>query len=272
MTTSPINLDLRTDLRGRGALVCGASSGIGRACAMHLARLGASCVLLSRDERKLAGVRDALPTDAGQVHDTLAADMTDWAGTGARVGEYLSRTMRTLHVLVNNTGGPPAGAAIDATPEQLLAAVNAQLIAGQVLVRALLPGMKAAGFGRIINITSTSVKQPIANLGISNIVRPAVAAWAKCLATELGPFGITANNVLPGYTRTERLQSLFKGRADRQGITPEEIEREIVASTPAGRLGEPDEVAAAVAFLASPAASYINGINLPVDGGRLGTL
>jgi 3-oxoacyl-[acyl-carrier protein] reductase len=261
-----------TDLSGRAALICGSSSGIGRACAERLAALGASCLLVARDAAKLGAVRDALPRADAQAHDILPADLADWHGADQAVADWLARTGRTLHILICNTGGPPAGAAIDAAPEQILAAVNAQLLAAHALARRLLPGMKAANFGRIITITSTSVKQPIPNLGISNIVRPAVAAWAKCLATELGPFGITANNVLPGYTRTDRLRSLFEGRAKRDGTSVDAVERDIAASTPARRLGEPDEIAAAVAFLASPVAGYINGVNLPVDGGRLGTL
>jgi 3-oxoacyl-[acyl-carrier protein] reductase len=175
-------------------------------------------------------------------------------------------------ILINNTGGPPPGPAIDATPEQLRASLDSMLVSAQVLTQAAVPGMKAAKFGRIINITSTSVKAPIANLGLSNIIRAAVANWAKSLSQELGAFGITVNNVLPGYTATERLGSLVKNRAARQNLTEADVEKRIIADIPAGRFGEPGEIAAAVAFLATPAAAYVNGINLPVDGGRLGSL
>ncbi|GJQ30014.1 MAG: short-chain dehydrogenase [Phycisphaerae bacterium] len=263
---------MNLDLSGRTALVCGSSSGIGRACAMELAALGASCVLLARDAEKLRAVQGDLESSRGQKHAVLSADLADPGAARSAVAAWLAQSGATIHIVVNNTGGPPAGSALDASPDALLAAFQSQLLAAQAIAQLVVPGMKAARFGRIINITSTSVKAPIPNLGISNIVRPAVAAWAKCLATELGPNGITVNNVLPGYTRTERLASLFRGRAAKQGVTEEAVEAEIIASTPARRLGEAAEIAAAVAFLASPAAGYVNGINLPVDGGRLGTL
>ncbi|CAG0989982.1 3-oxoacyl-[acyl-carrier protein] reductase [Phycisphaerales bacterium] len=262
---------MNLDLSGRTALVCGSSSGIGRACAVELAALGASCVLLARDADKLKSAIAELPVK-GQKHHALAADLSKPAAARDAVAAWLTQWGVSIHIVINNTGGPPAGAAIDATPDQLLAAFNSQLIAAQMLVQLTVPGMKAAKYGRIINITSTSVKSPIPGLAISNIVRPAVAAWAKCLATELGPHGITVNNILPGYTKTDRLASLFKNRAAKQGLSESQIEADVIASTPAGRLGDPAEIAAAVAFLASPAAAYINGINLPVDGGRLGTL
>lgn len=177
-----------------------------------------------------------------------------------------------FHILVNNTGGPPAGAMIDATPGQLQAAFNALVLSAHHLAQLLVPGMRSAGYGRIINIESTSVKQPIPGLGLSNAVRAAAANWAKTLSMELAGSGITVNNVLPGYTDTDRLRSLFEGRAGREGRGADDVRAEVIASIPAGRLGKPEEVAAAVAFLASPAAAYINGINLPVDGGRLGSL
>lgn len=262
---------MNLDLTGRTALVCGASSGIGRACAVELASLGASCVLLARDADKLKSAVAELPSN-GQQHHALAADLSNPGAARDAVGSWLTQSKAAIHIVINNTGGPPAGAALDATPEQLLAAFNAQLIAAQMLAQLLVPSMKAAKYGRVVNITSTSVKSPIPGLAISNIVRPAVAAWAKCLATELGPHGITANNILPGYTKTDRLAALFKNRAAKQGLSESQIEADVIASTPAGRLGDPAEIAAAVAFLASPAAAYINGINLPVDGGRLGTL
>lgn len=259
-----------TDLSGKRALVCGASQGIGRACAEALAGLGASVTLASRSEDKLRAAAAALPRRDGQAHDWIAADFEQPAAADA-VRARLDPARPWL-ILVNNTGGPPAGGAIDATAEQLLAAVQAQLLTAHRLVHLLLPGWKAARFGRVINITSTSVKAPIPNLGISNIVRPAVAAWGKCLATELGGFGVTVNNVLPGYTETERLQGLLAARASKSGASAESVRGELNAATPAGRFGRPEEIAAAVAFLATPAAAYINGVNLPVDGGRLPTL
>jgi 3-oxoacyl-[acyl-carrier protein] reductase len=262
---------MNLDLTGKRALVCGSSAGIGRACAAELAAQGAHVTLAARDRAKLQGVLDALPRPKGQPHDLLVADFARPEDVRQAVAASADPS-RPWHILVNNTGGPPAGATLDAFPEQLVAAFNAQLVTAHVLAQLLVPGMKAASYGRIINITSTSVKQPIANLAISNIVRPAVAAWAKCLSQDLGPFGITVNNVLPGYTSTERLGSLMENRAKARGVPAEAIAKEWIATIPAARLGTPEDLAAAVAFLASPAAGYINGINLPVDGGRLGTL
>ncbi|MBL8999857.1 MAG: SDR family oxidoreductase [Phycisphaerae bacterium] len=262
---------MNTSLHGRRALVCGSTAGIGRACAMELAAAGASVTLIARDAAKLEATLSGLPRSVGQEHAALAADFTDPAGLRRTVQESLTEA-RPYHILINNTGGPPGGTAIDAPAEQYIAAFNAHIIAGQHLVQLLVPQFKKAGYGRIINIISTSVKQPIPNLGVSNTIRAAVASWAKTLSVELGPFAITVNNVLPGYTRTERLASLIAARAKSRGVEPSVIEKEFLATIPAGRFCEPEETAAAVAFLASPAAGYINGINLPVDGGRLGCL
>jgi 3-oxoacyl-[acyl-carrier protein] reductase len=179
---------------------------------------------------------------------------------------------RIFHVLINNTGGPKAGEAISADTAEYLRAFSNHLICNQILVQAVVDGMTKAGYGRIINIISTSVKQPLRGLGVSNTIRGAVASWAKTLATELGMFGITVNNVLPGATKTERLFSLFRTKAEASGRKLEEIEAEWLKEIPAGRFAEPEELANAVAFLASPLASYINGINVPVDGGRTGCL
>jgi 3-oxoacyl-[acyl-carrier protein] reductase len=265
-----------TSLSGKRALVCGASQGIGRACAEALAGLGASVVLMARDQARLRTVMDALPTNQGQRHGTLAADLSKPERVREVIGAELSRdgggAASPFHILINNTGGPPTGPLLDATLDQFRAAADSLLLSAHVLTQALVPGMREARYGRIINIQSTSVKQPIPNLGLSNTVRAAVANWAKTLSQELGPFGITVNNILPGYTATERLGSLVQGRAGKQGVSAAEIEKDMVASIPAGRFGKPEEIAAAAAFLATPAAAYINGVNLPVDGGRLGTL
>jgi 3-oxoacyl-[acyl-carrier protein] reductase len=264
---------MNLDLTGKRALVCGASQGIGRACAEALARQGARVTVVARDREKLAKVAENLArAPTGATHDYFHVDLSQPDQVRQTLQHHLAASPGDYHILIANTGGPPAGSAIEATPEQLLAAFNAQLVSAQVMVQTLLPGFKAAKYGRIITITSTSVKCPIPGLGISNIVRPAVAAWAKCLATELGPFGITANNVLPGFTSTERLSTLVKGRAGKSGASEEDITREMTASIPAGRFGAPEELAAVVAFLASPAAAYVSGVSIPVDGGRLPTL
>ncbi len=259
---------MNISLAGKRALVCGASRGIGRATAEALAAQGARVVLVARDAKALEVVRDGL---AGDGHTAISTDLGDPAAAAAVVGEHLAAT-GTVHILVNNTGGPKGGPAHTAAAEEFEVAFRQHLVANQLLVQAVVPGMREAGFGRIINVISTSVKEPIAGLGVSNTIRGAVANWAKTLAGELGPSGITVNNVLPGFTRTDRLASLFEGRASARGVPLETVEDEARARIPLGRFAEPAEIAAAIAFLASPAAAYINGINLPVDGGRTGSL
>lgn len=177
-----------------------------------------------------------------------------------------------MHILVNNTGGPPGGPIIDADTDEFLTAFNMHLVNNHQLTQAVVPYMKEAKYGRIINIISTSVKQPLNGLGVSNTIRGAVASWAKTMANELGQFGITVNNVLPGSTNTGRITSIIESRAQKSGRSQEEVKQEMEAEIPARRFAEPAEVAAAAAFLASPAAAYINGINVPVDGGRTGCL
>ncbi len=261
----------RYSLIGKRAIVCGASQGIGRACAEEFARLGARVTLVARDEQALRDVCAALVRSGAEKHDWLAVDFDDPPAVGQRAREHLAQS-GPIHILVNNSGGPPAGAIFEAQPEQFLAAFQRHLVCNQLLAQTLVPGMKESGYGRIINIISTSVRQPIAGLGVSNTIRGAVASWAKTLANELAPFGITVNNVLPGYTATGRLDSIIKGRAERAGKTPEAIGKSMRDEVPMGRFAEPHEIAAAAAFLASPAASYITGVSLPVDGGRISAI
>ncbi len=259
------------DLRGRHALVCGGSEGIGLAAAQALAAMGADVTVLARRAARLAEVAAALPRPHdGQQHGFVAADASDAVALGDAVRTLC--TARPVHVLVNNTAGPPGGAAKDADPEQFVAVFRQHLVAGQVLLQAVLPGMREAGFGRLVNVISTSVKEPIVNLGVSNTIRGAVASWAKTLSRELGPLGITVNNVLPGYTRTQRLEQILDERARSTGRDRDDVAKAMLATVPAGRFADPAEVAAAIAFLCSPAAAYINGINLPVDGGRTQSL
>jgi 3-oxoacyl-[acyl-carrier protein] reductase len=226
--------------------------------------------LLSRSEDSLRKTRNELPAAAGQQHDFLVADFFNPATLKETLEHFTAST--SIQILVNNTGGPPAGPALTADLQDYLKAFSAHLICSQILVQALVPGMKNAHFGRIINIVSTSVKIPIRGLGVSNTIRGAVANWSKTLSSELGPFGITVNNVLPGATMTSRLTAILHDKSEKSGKTFEEIKNEMISEIPAGRICDPSEVAAAVAFLASPAAGYINGINLPVDGGRTGSL
>lgn len=255
------------DLTGKRALVCGSSQGMGRACAVELARLGAEVTLVARNEATLREALSALSTNAGQKHALIVADFADSAGLQAKVAHHVDQT-GPIQILVNNTGGPPHGAIVDATPDQFLQAISNHIVCNHLLVQTLLPGMKSSGYGRIVNIISTSVIQPIKGLGVSNTTRGAVANWGRTLAGELAPLGITVNNVLPGFTATGRLQTLFQAKAEKAGTTVEQVERGIVESIPMKRLADPAEIASVVAFLVSPAASYLTGVNLPVDGGR----
>lgn len=261
---------MNIDLTGKRALVCGSTQGIGRAAAMELAFLGASVTLVARSEEKLMEVISHLPADDTESHHYIVADFTDPELLKERVDVYLKD--HTIDILVNNTGGPAAGLAIDAKPEEFTAAFSQHLICNQLLVQAVVPGMKEGGWGKIINVISTSVKSPLKGLGVSNTIRSAVANWAKTLSVELAPFGITVNNVLPSTAMTGRLQSLIKTRADKEGKTLMQVEEDMISEIPLGRIGTAEDVAAAIAFLASPAADYINGINIPVDGGKTASL
>lgn len=261
---------MNLDLSGKTAVVCGSTQGIGKASAIELALLGANVTLVARNEEALKATIKQLPSTSGQTHRYLIADFQFPDQVKKVIHEFVAT--HDVHVLVNNTGGPPAGLAIDAEPEAFLSAFNSHLICNQIMTQAVVPSMKKAGYGRIINIISTSVKIPLRGLGVSNTIRGAVANWSKTLSVELGSFGITVNNVLPGTTMTGRLESIMKNKAEKTGKTYEEVKNEMIAEVPAGRISEPHEVAAAVAFLASPAAGYINGINVPVDGGRTGSL
>lgn len=259
---------MQLDLTGRHALVCGASEGIGRAAAHELALLGADVTVLARRAGVLAEVVAALPHVHGaQRHGLLAADMDDTAKLATAVRALVAGTR--VQILVNNTAGPPGGALHEAAPAAFEAAFRRHLLASQALLQAVLPGMREAGFGRVVNIVSTSVREPIPGLGVSNTVRGAVAAWAKTLSGELAGHGITVNSVLPGFTRTGRLATLIAANAQRSGRGEDEVAAGMLATVPAGRFAEPGEVAAAVAFLCSPAAAYVNGVALAVDGGRM---
>ena len=250
-------------LIGKRALVCGSTQGIGRAAAIELAALGASVTLVARNPERLAAVCKELPTTPGRGgadHRWFAADFADPSAVEQAIRADLAQhaSAPPYTILINNTGGPAGGPIADAQPDAFVAAFRSHVVCNQILVQALLPGMKSAGYGRIINIISTSVKAPIPGLGVSNTIRAAVANWAKTLATELAPLGITVNNVLPGFTDTERLKQLFTARATKEGKTLEEVTKASISTIPAGRLGRAEEIAAAIAFLATPAAAYIN--------------
>jgi 3-oxoacyl-[acyl-carrier protein] reductase len=252
-------------------MVCGSTQGIGKAVAMELATLGANVVLVARNEDKLKEVAIELPNNGSQQHSFLVADFSNPVQLQEILADFVARGT-IADILVNNTGGPKSGPILEADISEFLAAFNQHLICNHLLVQALVPGMKQKGEGRIINIISTSVKQPLPNLGVSNTIRGAVGNWSKTLANELGAFNITVNNVLPGATNTIRLQSIAEVKASKTGESVNAVFHEMAEESPMNRIAQPEEIAAAVAFLASPAAAYINGINIPVDGGRTKSL
>ncbi len=260
---------MNISLNGYHAVICGSTQGIGLAIAQELALNGARCTLIARNEGRLKEVVAGLPAAGpSHLHDYAVADFADAASVKQAIDQVISKG--PVHILINNTGGPAPGLLTDASPEQLVTAFTQHLFNYQQLVQAVLSGMQKAGYGRIINIVSTSVKIPIANLGVSNTVRAATAGWAKTLSLEVAKDGITVNNILPGYTVTDRLQKLVAANAQKQGIGEKELEEKMKQQIPARRFAEASELAALAAFLASPAASYINGTSIPVDGGSTG--
>jgi len=260
-------MDIR--LNGKTALVCGSTQGIGNAAAQVLASMGASVILLARNKEKLEQAIKLLPVVEDAQHSYLVADFADVNSVKAAVDLLKDRT---INILINNTGGPPSGPIVTAKAEEFLQAFNNHLICNHLLTQAVIPGMKSSGYGRIINVISTSVKIPLKNLGVSNTIRAAVANWSKTMANELASFQITVNNVLPGATHTQRLQSIMETKSANTKTDFDEVQQEMINEIPMKRFAKPEEVANAIAFLASPSASYITGINIPVDGGRTGSL
>ena len=258
-------------LNGKKALVCGSSKGIGAETAIELSNLGASIILVARNEDSLTSVLEELDISKNQKHSYLIADFDNPNKLKNKITDFVNNNT-PIHILINNSGGPKPGPIINANVQDFTNAFNRHLICNHILVQALVPNMKKIGFGRIINITSTSVKQPIKGLGISNTIRGAVANWAKTLSFELGEYGITVNNILPGYTDTQRLQEIFLDKSKKSNFDIESIISDAHSQIPLGRFADPKETAKAICFLASEDAAYINGINLPVDGGRLSTL
>lgn len=261
-------MDLR--LKGKNALVCGSSSGIGEASAIMLSRLGANVILLARNADALSVTEQKLDRSEGQEHAFIIADTSQHDELHKKIVGLTAQ--KPIHILVNNSGGPPAGPILNADVDAFRKAFDQHLLAYQLIVQQVVPGMKSEGYGRIINVISTSVKVPLHGLGVSNTVRAAVANWSKTLATELGPFQITVNNVLPGATETSRLTSIISNKAAKQNKSEDEVRSAMLSEIPMQRFGTSEEVASAVAFLASPAAAYITGTQITVDGGRTGVL
>ena len=259
---------MNLDLKNKNAIVCGSTQGIGEASAIELAKLGANITLIARNKSKLQDVLGSLDTSQAQKHNFLVVDFNDPVSLKDKLNEITD----TYHILINNTGGPAAGLISEANQQLFEDAFKMHLVNNQILVQKVVEGMKKVGFGRIINILSTSVKAPIPGLGVSNTIRAAVANWAKTLSIELGSHGITVNNILPGFTNTNRLKNIIINKANKQQKSIDEVSIIMRSSVPANRFGEAFEVANAIAFLCTPAAAYINGINLPVDGGRTQSL
>lgn len=258
-------------LTGRHALVGGASKGIGRASAEELALNGATVTVMARSADLLNDVRAQLPTPSGQAHQVLVGDTSDHEAMIHSVENHV-KNVGAIHIVVNNTGGPPGGPLVESSVEELIQAFHNHVLAAHQLMRVVIPTMRSEGYGRFINIISTSVKQPIEGLGVSNTTRGAMASWAKTLANEVAQDGITVNNVLPGATETERLTGIISRKSDKTGRSEDAVREEMLAEIPAHRFGTAAEIANAVGFLASPAAAYINGTSIIVDGGRTRTL
>lgn len=259
---------MNLDLTGKNALVCGGSKGIGNAIANELALLGAHVTICSRSEDSLKLAVAALDTSKGNNHSYFMADFSNPTNLKASLENFISETNTNFNILVNNTGGPAGGPIVNAAIEEFTSAFNNHLICNHILVKTLLPSLKANGYGRIVNIISTSVKVPLNGLGVSNTIRGAVASWGKTLANELGQFGITVNNVLPGATNTGRLNSIIANKANKTGKAVDAVSDGMKSIIPMARFGEANEIANMVAFLCSPAGSYVSGQSIAVDGGR----
>jgi 3-oxoacyl-[acyl-carrier protein] reductase len=261
---------MNLSLEGKFAVICGSTQGIGLAIAEELALLGANCTLIARNEDALKEAVHNLDIALRQQHGYLVADFSKPDELKKVIEKHAAKI--PVHILINNSGGPAAGPIIEATEEAFLTTFNQHLICNHILTKAVVTSMKREGYGRIINVISTSVKIPLKNLGVSNTIRGAVASWAKSMANELGQFNITVNNVLPGFTSTQRLSTIIEGTAKRGNVLVDIVEKNMKEEVPMKRFADASEVAAVAAFLASPAASYVNGVSIPVDGGRTGSI
>jgi len=259
---------MNLSLEGKTAVVCGSTQGIGMATATELATLGANVILVARNEEKLKKVASELPGNGS--HTYVSSDFSRPEELETTINAFLKG--KAVHILVNNTGGPAGGPINAAKTSEFINTFNQHLVCNHIMMQAVKDKMIEAKYGRIINVISTSVKQPLDGLGVSNTIRGAVANWSKTLANELGQFNITVNNVLPGATDTVRLKPIIENKSEKVGRAADDIKNDMANASPMKRIAQPEEVANAIAFLASPAASYINGINVPVDGGRTKSL
>lgn len=258
---------MNLNLKGKTALVCGGSRGLGYGAAIELAKLGAEVILLARSKKRLEANVKILNKINKKKNKFIVADLRNPIAVRDSIKEYLAK--KPIHILINNAGGPPVGNIAKANAAELTDAFNLHVLASHTITTAVIPSMKRAKYGRVINIVSTSVRQPIQNLGVSNTVRGAMASWAKTLSTELAKTGITVNNILPGTTKTERLDQIISGHMTKRKISKKQAKAALLAEIPMGRFAEVEEIACVIAFLASPASSYITGTSIPVDGGKI---
>jgi 3-oxoacyl-[acyl-carrier protein] reductase len=261
---------MKKQLLNKRALICGSSDGIGKASAIMMADQGCEVTLFARNREKLKSTLRELPKEDGQKHNYLCADFDDSSSLKKEIVSYVRELKDPINILINNSGGPKGGPLIEAKEEELRTTFERLLIANHIISKALVPGMKKLGSGRIINVISTSVVQVLPGLGVSNTIRGSVAQWAKTLAIELGEYNITVNSVLPGYTNTERLKSLGINKAKKTGLTIDQIRKNWEKNTSLKRIGNPEEIASMIAFLSSDSSSYVTGQNISVDGGRIG--
>ena len=261
---------MEINLQNKTAWVFGGSKGIGRAIAIELSKAGANILLIARNKTALQKTLKELCVKRQQEHDFISLDMSNPDSVVAALKSY--RNVHSVDIVVNNSGGPAGGPAHTADLSEYVHGFYQHVLSAQAISRVALQQMKRKQFGRIINIISTSVKQPIPGLGVSNTIRGAMANWAKTLASELGQFGVTVNNILPGATNTERLHGLIEASSKNKNISKQSLVEKMKKDIPVGRFAEPQEIAGAVVFLCSDFANYINGVNLPIDGGRTKSL
>jgi 3-oxoacyl-[acyl-carrier protein] reductase len=254
-------------LSGKRALVLGASSGIGEACAMALASQRASVTVLARNEAKLQALCSQLKVAGAMDAHAVACDMDDLTGFAGAI-ERIQKEQGPIHISVHNSGGPKSGPLLEKTEDDLLGTFRRHQLTAHLLVRLLVPGMRDAGYGRFLHVLSTAAKEPVPGLGLSSTVRAGMVGWIKAMADELPP-GVTINGVLPGYVDTDRLKELEQAIGQRTGQAPAAVRKSWIDGIPEGRLARPDELGAVVLFLASPMASYIRGVCVPVEGGRM---
>jgi 3-oxoacyl-[acyl-carrier protein] reductase len=253
-------------LKGFRALICGASKGIGRSIAKSMAKVGADVIICSRSKEVLDELCDELMSIGANSAKSLALDLENIEEVKKSISEILNEG--PIHILINNASGPPGGPLLNVELSEFEPAFKRHLHAAHTITRMLVPGMEDSGMGRIVNIISTSVREPIENIGLSNTLRGAMASWSKSLSREL-PACITINNILPGFTDTSRLNSLAKSISDRTGKNIPEIQQNWMNQVPIGRLIDPQETALAATFLCLPSSGGIRGISLAVDGGRM---